>query len=404
MLLENSYFEGLADPVIKDGTATLVQRGNVFSGTGGRNESGGHGRRLGPEELLRLHPRQGGRRAVGRHVRRRTARFPGHDGHRRGRSHHPHRRQGRLGAVHDRAGRGERRTREQPLPGRHRGEARHLPGDRQGPGEQAARHHPGHRRQPQGHADRLRQRGRHPQARRFGDVRHRRQRHRRRGGRRLPGPQPQHLQRLRRGRPPGHRPAGRRPAHGRRQGVPGRGHRQRRPGHAAARHRRQGPARPGLPDQLLRHRQRRLRLRAGHRRPRQVGHHPEETLGRHLRRLCHGPQHRGRPQGLPDRQLVRDRRRLRPLLLPGPALARGRRRHPRPADHRPQHVVERRDQDRSVDRHERLLLEGRPVRRVPEHRGGRGGGRPRPAAADRTRRPRTREIADWLGDWKPTAS
>ncbi|MEU2059475.1 pectinesterase family protein [Streptomyces sp. NPDC013455] len=43
MLLENSYFQGLANPVIKDGTATLVQRGNVFSGTSGRNESGGSG-------------------------------------------------------------------------------------------------------------------------------------------------------------------------------------------------------------------------------------------------------------------------------------------------------------------------------------------------------------------------
>ncbi|MFF7094108.1 pectinesterase family protein [Streptomyces rubradiris] len=43
MLLENSYFQGLANPAIRDTTATLVQRGNVFSGTSGRNESGGTG-------------------------------------------------------------------------------------------------------------------------------------------------------------------------------------------------------------------------------------------------------------------------------------------------------------------------------------------------------------------------
>ncbi|MBA2947572.1 pectinesterase family protein [Streptomyces himalayensis] len=41
MVLENSYFQGFNNPVIKDSTATLVQRGNVFSGTSGRNESGG---------------------------------------------------------------------------------------------------------------------------------------------------------------------------------------------------------------------------------------------------------------------------------------------------------------------------------------------------------------------------
>ncbi|MER6110161.1 pectinesterase family protein [Streptomyces hirsutus] len=41
MVLENSYFQGFRDPVIKDATATVVQRGNVFSGTSGRNESGG---------------------------------------------------------------------------------------------------------------------------------------------------------------------------------------------------------------------------------------------------------------------------------------------------------------------------------------------------------------------------
>ncbi|MFJ7044248.1 pectinesterase family protein [Streptomyces sp. NPDC101112] len=41
MVLENSYFQGMRNPVTKDATASLVQRGNVFSGTSGRNESGG---------------------------------------------------------------------------------------------------------------------------------------------------------------------------------------------------------------------------------------------------------------------------------------------------------------------------------------------------------------------------
>ncbi|MDG9718718.1 pectinesterase family protein [Streptomyces sp. DH24] len=41
MVLENSYFQGVSNPVIKDATATVVQRGNVFKGTSGRNESGG---------------------------------------------------------------------------------------------------------------------------------------------------------------------------------------------------------------------------------------------------------------------------------------------------------------------------------------------------------------------------
>lgn len=41
MVLENSYFQGMNNPVTKDSTAALVQRGNVFSGTSGRNESGG---------------------------------------------------------------------------------------------------------------------------------------------------------------------------------------------------------------------------------------------------------------------------------------------------------------------------------------------------------------------------
>ncbi|CAL9500844.1 hypothetical protein SUDANB176_03439 [Streptomyces sp. enrichment culture] len=41
MVLENSYFRGMRNPVIKDATAAVVQRGNLFSGTSGRNESGG---------------------------------------------------------------------------------------------------------------------------------------------------------------------------------------------------------------------------------------------------------------------------------------------------------------------------------------------------------------------------
>ncbi|WP_404961437.1 pectinesterase family protein [Streptomyces sp. 147326] len=41
MVLENSYFEGMNNPVTKDTTAALVQRGNVFVNTTGRNESGG---------------------------------------------------------------------------------------------------------------------------------------------------------------------------------------------------------------------------------------------------------------------------------------------------------------------------------------------------------------------------
>jgi pectinesterase len=41
MLLENSYFQGVNNPVIKDGTASLVQKGNTFVSTSGRNESGG---------------------------------------------------------------------------------------------------------------------------------------------------------------------------------------------------------------------------------------------------------------------------------------------------------------------------------------------------------------------------
>lgn len=40
MVLENSYFQGVNNPVIKDSTATIVQKGNTFVGTSGRNESG----------------------------------------------------------------------------------------------------------------------------------------------------------------------------------------------------------------------------------------------------------------------------------------------------------------------------------------------------------------------------
>ncbi|MFF9003102.1 pectinesterase family protein [Streptomyces achromogenes] len=56
MLLENSYFQGLANPVIRDTTATLVQRGNVFSGTSGRNESGGTGGSWDPKSYYAYTP------------------------------------------------------------------------------------------------------------------------------------------------------------------------------------------------------------------------------------------------------------------------------------------------------------------------------------------------------------
>ncbi|WP_419999470.1 pectinesterase family protein [Streptomyces boninensis] len=41
MVLENSYFQGFTDPVTKDEGAEIVQRGNVFKDTSGRNEKGG---------------------------------------------------------------------------------------------------------------------------------------------------------------------------------------------------------------------------------------------------------------------------------------------------------------------------------------------------------------------------
>ena len=53
MLLENSYFQGINNPVIRDSTATLVQRGNQFSGTTGRNESGGSGASWDPKSYYR---------------------------------------------------------------------------------------------------------------------------------------------------------------------------------------------------------------------------------------------------------------------------------------------------------------------------------------------------------------
>jgi pectate lyase len=49
MVLENSYFQGMNNPVIRDTTATLVQSGNVFSGTTGKNESGGTGAAWSPK-------------------------------------------------------------------------------------------------------------------------------------------------------------------------------------------------------------------------------------------------------------------------------------------------------------------------------------------------------------------
>ncbi|MFJ4692731.1 pectinesterase family protein [Streptomyces sp. NPDC088766] len=49
MVLENSYFQGMTNPVVRDATATLVQRGNHFSGTTGKNESGGTGAAWNPK-------------------------------------------------------------------------------------------------------------------------------------------------------------------------------------------------------------------------------------------------------------------------------------------------------------------------------------------------------------------
>ncbi|MFG3268378.1 pectinesterase family protein [Streptomyces bobili] len=41
MVLENSYFQGMSNPVTRDSTAAIVQKGNTFVATSGRNESGG---------------------------------------------------------------------------------------------------------------------------------------------------------------------------------------------------------------------------------------------------------------------------------------------------------------------------------------------------------------------------
>ncbi|MDQ0960854.1 pectate lyase [Streptomyces sp. B4I13] len=49
MVLENSYFQGMTNPVVRDATATLVQRGNLFSGTSGKNETGGSGAAWNPK-------------------------------------------------------------------------------------------------------------------------------------------------------------------------------------------------------------------------------------------------------------------------------------------------------------------------------------------------------------------
>ncbi|MGY1498981.1 pectinesterase family protein [Streptomyces sp. QTS52] len=56
MVLENSYFQGMTNPVVRDATATLVQRGNVFSGTTGKNESGGSGAAWDPKTYYSYTP------------------------------------------------------------------------------------------------------------------------------------------------------------------------------------------------------------------------------------------------------------------------------------------------------------------------------------------------------------
>ncbi|QNP71867.1 pectate lyase [Streptomyces roseirectus] len=56
MVLENSYFQGVNNPVTRDSSATVVQRGSVFSGTGGRNESGGDGARWDPKSYYPYTP------------------------------------------------------------------------------------------------------------------------------------------------------------------------------------------------------------------------------------------------------------------------------------------------------------------------------------------------------------
>ncbi|GAA3863525.1 hypothetical protein GCM10023084_15990 [Streptomyces lacrimifluminis] len=56
MVLENSYFHGMTNPVVRDATATVVQRGNTFSGTSGRNESGGPGAAWNPRSYYSYTP------------------------------------------------------------------------------------------------------------------------------------------------------------------------------------------------------------------------------------------------------------------------------------------------------------------------------------------------------------
>ena len=114
--------------------------------------------------------------------------------------------------------------------------------------------------------------------------------------------------------------------------------------------------------------------------------------------LHHRAQHRGRPQGHPHQPHGRERRRVRRELLPRPQLARGRRRDPAPADHGPQLHAQRRDQVDPVVGHGRLLLEERPLRGVQEHRPRLGRRERRPPAADRRpgRRPGGRGLAGRL--------
>ncbi|WP_307815523.1 hypothetical protein [Streptomyces sp. 7-21] len=87
------------------------------------------------------------------------------------------------------------------------------------------------------------------------------------------------------------------------------------------------------------------------------------------------------------------RRRRGRHVLPRPAWYAGGDAFPPPADHRPRHRAERRHQGHPLDRHERIPLAGRPVRRVPQHRPRRGRGqrRGRPQLTDE--RPRRRKPA-----------
>ncbi|MDF9810994.1 pectate lyase [Streptomyces sp. SPB162] len=194
MVLENSYFEGLANPVIKDPTAALVQHGNLFVHTSGRNENGGtafdpkayYAYTLDPATAVPAKVKSGAgpRSAIGTvSAVSATPSAPVATAP-RPRSHDRlHRRQGRLGPVPNRAGRRRRRSGEQRLPDRHRHQAGHLPGDGQDPVEQAAPHPAGHRRQSPGHRHRAESRLRNPQTGWNRHLRDGRQRHRRHRGR-----------------------------------------------------------------------------------------------------------------------------------------------------------------------------------------------------------------------------